>query len=325
MWGGSTFEPPPGAGALAADDEARALDRREDLRLRLGTLERARSARGVVEVTDPAGVTRLDREDRARCAQNRLRLDVADLAEVGGDARVLEHLRRGHELRLVRRRPLEVEHGLLDGSGAESLLQERDVSVLMGGDDTRELPHLAGEPALRHRLVVEGRLEVLERQREVEDRDVAGGDGCRRHLRDDAEERAAADERACAQAGLAQKRPARVAVDVDRRLADSTVGVELFQAGKTRHTHSFRGGLKDGATTAVRTPCSSRRPIRFTTRTNNSGGGRQPGSARKLKLLGKPQRLAAALGEERLLVRSRTLLLGELRDDVRAHVAQVRS
>ena len=47
---------------------------------------------------DGAGVARLDREDRARGAQERLALQAAGLAEVGADADVLEDERGREEL-----------------------------------------------------------------------------------------------------------------------------------------------------------------------------------------------------------------------------------
>ena len=84
-----------------------------------------------VDVADPAGVACLDRQDRAGGGEDLLRLDVADLAEVGRDARVLEHLGGGLELGLVGGRALEVERRLLDGSLAERALEERDVRVLV--------------------------------------------------------------------------------------------------------------------------------------------------------------------------------------------------
>jgi hypothetical protein len=105
-----------------ADDEAGALDGGENLRLRLGSLERGGRAGDGVDVADPAGVTRLDRKDRAGGGEDLLRLDVAHLAEVRRDARVLEDLRGGLELLLVGNRGLELEPRLLDGLGTESVL-----------------------------------------------------------------------------------------------------------------------------------------------------------------------------------------------------------
>ena len=76
----------------------------------------------------------LDRQDRAGRGEHLLRLDVADLAEVGADARVLEHLGGGLELGLVLRRAGEVELRLRDRL-AERALQRCDVRGLVAGDD----------------------------------------------------------------------------------------------------------------------------------------------------------------------------------------------
>ena len=65
--------------------------------------------------------------------------DVPDLAEVRGDAGVLERLGRGLELRLVGGRVPEVEPRLGDGLAAERALQERDVRLLVACDDVGEL------------------------------------------------------------------------------------------------------------------------------------------------------------------------------------------
>ena len=67
---------------------------------------------------------------------------MPDLAEVRGDARVLEHLGGRQELRLVGGRALEVELRLRDGLAAERALQERDVQRLVLGDDLRERQHV---------------------------------------------------------------------------------------------------------------------------------------------------------------------------------------
>src|SRR5579884_4324556 len=112
MWLAPTRWPQP------LDDEAGALDRCEDLRLRLAALERARRSGLVVQVADPAGVACLDRQDRAGRTEDLLRLDVADLAEVGGDAGVLKHLCCCLELRHVGGRALEVEVRLLHRGAA---------------------------------------------------------------------------------------------------------------------------------------------------------------------------------------------------------------
>ena len=68
------------------------------------------------------------------------------------------------------------------------------------------LPTSPLRAALVDGLGVERRLEVLERQREVEDRDVALGDACAGERGQSTEEGAAAEDRAAADAGLAEKR-----------------------------------------------------------------------------------------------------------------------
>ena len=119
---------------------------------------------------DRGGVAGLDREDRdGRLHDGRL-LDVGGLAGVGLDAGVLERERGRRELGLVGRRVREVESRRLHRSGAERSLEEADVRRLVGADELRERADHARESALFDGLLVERRLEVLERQREVEDR-----------------------------------------------------------------------------------------------------------------------------------------------------------
>jgi hypothetical protein len=103
------------------------------------------------------------------------------------------------------------------------------VRRLVLGDDARKPLRLALDVRALLRLGIEGGLQVLERQREVQDRDVARRDGrptCDR--REGACKGAACGNRAGADAGLLQKRRAGVAGDrLSGRLLDSTVAVEL--------------------------------------------------------------------------------------------------
>src|SRR6476661_4700619 len=224
----------PGRGELA-DDELGRLHDREDLALGARSLERLRGAVDVIDVADPAGVTSLDRQDRARGGEDLLRPDVADLTQVRGDAGVLERLRGGLELGLVGGRTPEVELRPLDRGMTQSALQEAHVCDLVRLDDARELPELAAELALGDSLAVERRLQVLERQREVENRDVALRDTGTGDRRQSAEERDRACDGSGADAGLLQERCARVAVDVLGVLTDRAVQIQLFQRGKKRH------------------------------------------------------------------------------------------
>src|SRR6478735_6404498 len=99
-------------------------------------------------------------------------MDQRSLALVGGDARVLEHLGRAQEGAPLARGALEVEARALDGLGTEHALERRDVRVLVARDDGGEAPDRTGVAADAQRLVVERGLEVLERERVVEDLDV---------------------------------------------------------------------------------------------------------------------------------------------------------
>ena len=110
-------------------------------------------------------------------------LTCRDLTRIGRHAGVLEQLRGRLERRLVLVvRALEVERGLLDSSAAERLLQEGDVRRLMLRHHIDEVARVALEDAgVLARAGVELGLEVLERQGEVEDRDIALR---RRSLRD---------------------------------------------------------------------------------------------------------------------------------------------
>jgi len=178
----------------------------------------------------------LDREDRTRRAEDLLRLDVADLAEIRGHSGVFEDLGGRLELRLVGRGALEVELRALHSLRAKRSLEERDVGGLVPGNDGRELAHLSTEAALGDGLVVERRLEVLERKREVEDRDVARCDSRTGDRREGAEEGASAEDCTGAKAGLAEEPGARVDAGLLSRLPNRAVRVQLFEGEEFGHS-----------------------------------------------------------------------------------------
>jgi hypothetical protein len=221
----------------AADDEAGGLDGGEDLGLGEAVLEGAGCGCGggggatlVADVADPGGVAGLDGQDAAGADEDGLGLDVRDLAEIGVDAGVLEHVGGGLELGLVLGRALEVELRLRHGGGAERLSQEGDVGGLVLGDDGREAESVLVCERLRcDSLGVEGGLEVLQGEREIEDGDVG-----RRHRgagerRQGTREGGAADHRTRPEAGLLQERAARVPPCVLGGLFERTVAVERLQ------------------------------------------------------------------------------------------------
>ena len=119
-----------------------------------------------------AGVPRLDRVDRHRRGEIGGRADLRQLLLVGADREVLERDRGGPERARVVGRPAEVEAGLLDRVVAERLLEGRDVRALVGADDPRLLGQRAVQRPDALGLRVEARLQILEREREIEDRDV---------------------------------------------------------------------------------------------------------------------------------------------------------
>ncbi len=168
-------------------------------------------------------------------------------------ALVLERERGLLECGLVRVVAMEVELRLLDRVRAEHLLQRLDVRVLVVGHRLQEHPRLEVlDEALLvlgdGGLVVERRLEVLERQRVVEDPDVTlaelGGrtvPGRKRHRRrrQCSEDGAAADDCATGEAGATQERRPGVAVECVHRLGGGlphgTVHVDVFQVEFVRH------------------------------------------------------------------------------------------
>jgi hypothetical protein len=119
-------------------------------------------------------VPRLDLDDSAGRRQHFLRLDRRGGAVVGADAGVLEGLRQLQEA--GRAAVGELEFRLRHRLAAE-LLDSRGerfhVLLLVIGQQRDQLPELAAPPHPAFRLSVELGLEVLEGEREVEDRDVA--------------------------------------------------------------------------------------------------------------------------------------------------------
>src|SRR6185312_7114220 len=144
--------------------------------------------------------------------------DVGCGAVVGADARVLERLGELEERPLVGEHVAEADLRRLDGHAAEHLDGLRDrvdmrrlVVADLADEAHRGAAHVA---ALGRRAAVERRLDVLEREREVQDVDVAAG-----LLRDRApDERAdgrAAEQRAGRQRAAREERAARHAVHLD--------------------------------------------------------------------------------------------------------------
>src|SRR3954454_8738970 len=86
----------------SARDEPGRLDRGQDVRLRLGGVERRRSGRrgvaAALDVSDPRCVACLDRKDRSSRQEYCRRLDARRSALVSRDAGVLECLSRRSEL-----------------------------------------------------------------------------------------------------------------------------------------------------------------------------------------------------------------------------------
>jgi len=96
-------------------------------------------------------------------------------------AGVLQDVGGGSELLLVAGDALEVELRLLDGLAPERALEEMDVGALVVGGDLEERVELRVlDLARRCRLVIEGTLEVFERERVVQDADVARPERARR-------------------------------------------------------------------------------------------------------------------------------------------------
>ena len=123
------------------------------------------------------------------------------------------------------------------------------------GDREERLRVRIGDLALGGRLVVEGALEVLEREREVEDPDVALAErlgrralGCGELGRNESSEnRSPADSRATGYAGLAQEAEARIAGYLFRGFADRAVGIDGVEIDESHRDCSFRGFPLQGA------------------------------------------------------------------------------
>src|SRR5688572_16698696 len=138
----SSIGPMPGIVLGLLDERAglgqRLLDRRRlvERAVRGDAVLGARAERVLVqEHGDRAGVARLDREDRARGAEERLALQPPGLAEVGADADVLEH-ERGREELVPDVGAGEVERRLGDDLAlerAQRRLEGLDVRLLVGG------------------------------------------------------------------------------------------------------------------------------------------------------------------------------------------------
>jgi hypothetical protein len=145
---------------------------------------------------------------------------------------VLERERRLQELRLARVVAVEVELRLLDGVLAQDLLERLDMRVLVVGDGLQEHARLGAREErvaalVCRRFVVERRLQVLQRQRVIQNPEVALAElrrrtvpGAERHgaRRQRSEQRAPADHCAAGDARAAQELRARVAVKRIHRL-----------------------------------------------------------------------------------------------------------
>ena len=138
---------------------------------------------------------RVHGDDRGRGTQTCLR-QVGRLAVVRADGHVLEGRGRLGEGRRVRRRVAEVGRGRVSGRRAERILEIADVLALMRGCDLRELEQLGPELRPLGRLFVEGRLQLLQLEREREDLRVLLGALRRGKPRQSGRERTTRQERA---------------------------------------------------------------------------------------------------------------------------------
>src|ERR1700760_294548 len=161
-------------------------------------------------------VTGLDLHDRAGRGQHLLALQRRRRAVVRTDTCVLENRRECQERLFTRRR--ERERRFRGGLAAELLDRRsecRDVRGLLCAELLRVLLRFATEAKRLSLDVVEVRLEVLERQREVENFNVAPtrfGE-C---LRDERRDRRSAIERTCRKRATQDERRARHAVHLAR-------------------------------------------------------------------------------------------------------------
>jgi len=145
----------------------------EDVVRAAGGVRRSRGREGAGEIPDPGGVACLDRDDAGRLRDGVAR-EARALADVGGGGRLLEVDRGAAEVRRARRRLAEVERRRRSRAGAEPASQQRDVVVLLWGDDLREVQQLAAQRPGPQGRVVEGGLRLLEHEQEAQDAHVLG-------------------------------------------------------------------------------------------------------------------------------------------------------
>src|SRR3954449_5969518 len=227
----------PGAGGASGGDEPRRADLLEDRLHRRGAVERAarrdrlRARVGTLceQHGDGAGMAGLDRDDRRRGAQERLALQPAGLPEVGPHARVFENERRREERRLILVGALKIKRRGLHRLAAErldGLPQRRNVRRLVVGHERGEFERVAADRVRLDGALVERGLQVLERQRVVEDLEVLSlrrlsGSQLGQHR----EESARAENRSPADGGLAEERRAGITSDGGLGLGHPAVGV----------------------------------------------------------------------------------------------------
>ena len=152
------------------------LHRREDLVLGQGLVERAFRGRHAVQHPDRRCVPGLDLHDATGGGEQLLRLERGRGAVVGADPGVLERLRELEERVVGGEGVAEVDLRSLHRLAAEVRDRRRqrvDVLVLVARDHLDERAELARRLQVREGLLVERRLQVLEREREVEDVQVA--------------------------------------------------------------------------------------------------------------------------------------------------------
>src|SRR6476646_2181301 len=169
---------------------------------------------------DEGRVARLDLHDRAGGREDVARPDARRRAVVGAHPGVLERPGELQERPLVREHGAEADLRSRNRHAAEPVdrLGDRiDVGDLVVADLAHEPHRLAAHvAALGDGARVERRLDVLEREREVEDVDAAAGLLRARaaHARPDGR---AAEQRAGRQGAAGEERAARHAVDLDGR------------------------------------------------------------------------------------------------------------
>jgi hypothetical protein len=139
---------------------------------------------------DPGGVARLYGVDRKQRDQVLLRVEASRLALVRGNGEVLEGNRRAAERVRGLGSAREVEERARRGFRSKDVAEGRNMRALVGADDPGLISQGTGQHLVANHLGVERRLEVLERQRELDDRHVllltrtssgCGRRGCRQH------------------------------------------------------------------------------------------------------------------------------------------------